>query len=98
MRVDLKRLNSFIFFSSLTYLSPLLASFSHAVHDHGEYGIGGLCVLCVMSAMCIVCVCVCVCVCECSACRIDLARVDLVRVDLKRLNSFTTISKHPMMS
>ena len=47
MRVGLKRLNSFISFPSLAYLSPLLASFSHAVHDHGEYDIGGLCVCCV---------------------------------------------------
>ena len=45
VRVDLKGLNFFYLF--LASLSPLLALLSRAVHDHGEYGIGRLCVCCV---------------------------------------------------
>ena len=59
VRVDLKRLSFFYLF--LGSFSTLLALFSRAVHDRGEYGIGGLCVYCVLCALC-VCVCVCVCV------------------------------------
>ena len=45
VRIDLKTLSFFYLF--LASFSPLLALLSRAVHDHGEYGIGGLCVCCV---------------------------------------------------
>ena len=47
VRVDLKGLNSFFFSLSPFPFPPSIGPFSRAVHDHGEYGIGGLCVCCV---------------------------------------------------